>query len=124
MNFCEGQQIVVIDKEQLLGTLRTNRANHVSTYEAACNGYRRMAIDAIERMLKDARNGGMIATHVGLTPPRDHTRDYDRVIRALEFSVDSRAQLTEKQFAQYVMDDWEWRHDFVTLAASYSAYTR
>jgi hypothetical protein len=121
MQFIDGQQLIQIDKDTLIGKLAANRAQHRAVFEEACAGYRTMAIERMEGMLEDARQGRQITVHIGLTMPADHTRDYDRVITALTMSVDSLATLTEQQFAHYVMDDWSWKRDFLTLAGSYSA---
>lgn len=120
MRFIDGKQIIELDKPALIETLTKNRDQHRAVFEEACEGYRKMATERIAAMLKDAKEGRQIAQYVGLTVPTDHTGDYNRVITALTMSVDSRCALTEQQFAQYVMDDWEWRKNFLTAAGSYS----
>jgi hypothetical protein len=49
----------------------------------------------------------------------DQTKDYDRVIRMLEMTVDEIITIGAVEFQQYVMDDWTWKEQFT---ASNSAY--
>ena len=71
-------------------------------------------------MLEDAKKGLRYTTMKQLMQPVDQTREYDRVIRALEMSVDTKIELTEDEFSQYEMDDWSWKRQFL---ASNSLYT-
>ena len=60
--------------------------------------------------------------------PEDHSRDYERAIRMVELSVYERFSLTEHQFNQYVLNDWEWKNSFLNstsmlYVSGYSAPT-
>ncbi|MFI5387626.1 MAG: hypothetical protein ACHQ50_16075 [Fimbriimonadales bacterium] len=70
-------------------------------------------------MLADAKAGRRIRRAVAMPEPEDHTRDYDRIVRMLEMSVDDVLVLSEYDFSQYVMDQWEWAGTFASNTLSY-----
>lgn len=37
----------------------------------------------------------------------------------MEMETRSQIELTEEEFAQYVMDDWRWKGQFAATTASY-----
>jgi hypothetical protein len=115
-----GMSKVTVKKAELLAAIRKNRDTHNTTFLSAQEGYRAQAIEELDRMLKDAREGKKIRRSVELVEPEEHTRDYDRVIRMLEMSTAEEIMITEKQFSQYVLDEWGWMHAF---AQSTSRYT-
>jgi hypothetical protein len=41
-------------------------------------------------------------------PPQDMTSKYDRVLRMLELETREDIELTDREYAQYVENDWEW----------------
>lgn len=43
---------------------------------------------------------------------------------ALEMSVDDEIVLDESSFAEYVMDDWDWQHQFLSDSSAYSLTAR
>lgn len=117
----EGRKMntVKVKTSALLETLRTNRTAHRDTFEKAVVGYRKAAVAEIEGMLSDAREGRRIRRSVTLIEPMDQTKDYDRVIKMLEMSVDAEMEISEGEFAQYVCDDWAWKNQFRTSTMSY-----
>lgn len=54
-----------------------------------------------------------------LTTPEDHTKDYDRAIQMVEWSIEDTIELDTRQFQQLVMDEWEWKERFDTQIAAY-----
>ncbi len=111
---------VSVKKKELLTTIQANRATHRQEFEAALEGYRTHVVAELERTLMEARRGQTIRG-VSFTVPSDHTDDYDRAIRMLEMSVDEEIEISQHDFAQYVMDDWSWKRDFLTTNSLYTA---
>ncbi len=111
---------VIVNKDELLETLKKNRETHRMIFEDAQKGYREEAIRLLDIALNDAKIGKKITTFIQLESPVDQTKDYDRIIRMLEMSVDEQIDLTEHDFAQYVLDDWSWKQDFLTKNAFYT----
>ncbi len=113
---------VTVKKKDLLDTIRRNRDHHHSQFVETMEGYRETVIKRVEQTLTGLRAGGNFDPYEfnRLTPPQDHTKDYDRVIRMLEMSTSDEITCTEKQFNQYVLDEWTWKDEFSTSNALYS----
>lgn len=102
-----------VNKTELLETLRRNREDHRRIFEEALEGFRREAIAELEQKIKDLQAGKHRTVYISKPVPRDHTSDYDRAIRVMEMTVDDIITLSERDFAQYVMDNWGWQREFV-----------
>lgn len=111
---------VKLNRKQLLKVIKENRAKHWEVFERAFEGYRRECIKVLEQnldLLKQSRTKAVRFTEVA---PQDHTSDYDRVILMLEMSVEKVVELSQREFQQYVQDDWQWKQAW---SLSNSKYT-
>lgn len=113
--------VIKVEKTKLLDTVRTNMENHRAIFEKALEGYRKQVIAELESMLEEAKAGKRIRRSVNLIEPMDQTKDYKRIVTALEMSTDEIIELNEHEFAQYVMDDWNWKNQFATSTMTYLA---
>jgi hypothetical protein len=52
-----------------------------------------------------------------LQRPTSHIKEYDRVLDMLEASLDEEFELSDKEFSQYVRDEWSWKTDFITTVS-------
>jgi hypothetical protein len=111
---------LTFNKAELLERMRANRDRHRQAFEEALEGYRAQMVAELETMLGDAKAGRRIRRAVQLPEPRDHTRDYDRVILMLELAETERITLSEQEFSCFVLDEWGWREDFLSTGARYS----
>jgi hypothetical protein len=112
---------VRVEKSDLLERLRENRDGHREVFLRATEGFREEVVRQLDQALEEARAGRKFRTSFALPEPSDHTRDYDRVIEMLELCVDQIVELDQREFAQYVQDDWGWRPDFVQTSSQYLA---
>ncbi len=120
---------VTVRKEELLKKVRANRTSHIAEYLEACEGYRAKALAKIDEVFGDLKakveslkDGQVIALmHVtfGLEVPQTHEKDYDQVIMMLEMSTEDTVKLASDEFACYVMDDWDWKKDFLLSNSRY-----
>jgi len=120
---------VKVKKQDLLGKVKVNREKHISEYEEAVVGYKAAAIQEIERgmnklkrQVSELREGEVVrlaAVSFNLQVPENHARDYDQVIEMLTMSVDEELSIRSDEFACYVMDNWEWKDDFVNVSNVY-----
>jgi hypothetical protein len=108
-----------VNKAELLGKIKANRATHTDIFERALVKYRELVIVELDKMLAEAKAGRRILRAVNLVEPVNHTRDYDRAIAMLEMSVDKEVKLTASEYAQYVDDDWGWKGQFRTSNSRY-----
>lgn len=120
-NGYNGMGVVKVKKDDLLARVRDNRDKHRAIFEDAVKGFRTKAVELLEQRLEDARKGRRINIHINLPTPIDQTREYDRIIKMLEMSVDQEIELTQTEFTNYVMDDWSWKKMFSSTNAMYTA---
>lgn len=116
-----GMDIVKVKKSELLEILKKNRDEHREIFLEALDGYHKAALKALQDRVDEAKQNKRISLHFVLVEPQDQTKQYDRIIRMLAMSVDDEVQLTQKEFANYVMDDWSWMDQFLTSNLGYSA---
>jgi hypothetical protein len=110
-----------VRKDELLEIVKQNREHHNEVVAEAMGNYRKTAIAELETMLADAKAGRRIHRSIELIQPMDMTREYDQIIRQLEMEVEDTAELSAGEFAQYVLNRWDWGEQF---ANSTRAYTR
>jgi len=115
---------VKIARDDLLVVVKKNRASHRQIFEEALIGYRDEVIRQLEQRLDEAKRNKRVNHHISLIEPMDQTKEYDRIIKMLEMSVESEIELTQSQFAMYVMDDWSWKQQFTASNVNYSATLR
>ena len=116
----EGGTRVTVKKETLLAALKKNRDGHRKVFLKAQEGFRRLCIEHLDKMLASAKAGKAFATSIGLIAPQDHTKEYDVNIQMLEMSEDKKLVISEEQFRHFVQDDWDWRNDFLINSAQYT----
>lgn len=114
-----GESKVTVKKDALLEAVVKNRAAHADEHLTALLGYRNAVIAKLQMMLKQAEAGKLDETHIGLVEPKSHVKDYDRVIRMLTMSVAEEWTISEQQFSQYVLDEWDWQATFKASTARY-----
>jgi hypothetical protein len=112
---------ITVNKEELLEKLRANRENHRAVFQAALEGYRTEALDRLEEKVAALRAGKIPDLKLGLVVPADHTRDYDRVIAMVEMDTSRLFSLSEYDFGSYVLDDWDWKRQFIRTSSAYAA---
>lgn len=112
---------VTVRKQELLDILRENRTNHRAIFEEACEGYQKETERILQEHLDEVRAGKRKKITVSLPYPEDHTKDYDRAIKMVEMSVNDEITMTDYDFQSYVMDDWQWKRQFLASNAPYSS---
>ena len=115
---------VKVKKAKLLDTLRQNRDKHVEDFKDACTGYREAVEKNVKELLKTVKKADSdtvldLELYINLSKPVSHKKDYDIAISMLEWSVDEFVNLDQREFRQYVNDEWDWKE---TFAASTSFY--
>lgn len=120
---------VKVKREDLLKKVKENRVTHIKEYREAVEGYKSAAIAELakgmiqlKKQVDDLETGEMIrlsTVSFNLAVPQDHTKDYDQVIAMLEMSVDDTLTIRSDEFACFVMDDWDWKQDFLNTSMLY-----
>lgn len=108
-------------RTQLLAKIEDNRANHRALFLKAQEGYRRMVIEELDKMLADAREGKPIRTTIALQAPQDHTDEYDNAIEMLRMDIEEHIEISAHDFQCYVRDKWQWSAHANFLNSTYAA---
>lgn len=111
---------ITVRKADLLAKIRANRQEHREIFEEALEGYKAEALRNLEDHIDRLKRGKLRHVYIAMPVPQDHTSDYDRVIAMLEMDVSDEVELSEGEFARYVLDDWQWQDQFLTTASNYS----
>lgn len=115
-----GASTVKVKKAELLDALKRNRDGHKAAYEESFAGYleelRTRLANAVVQAGKGIDTRGTI---VSMETPTSHLKEYERAIRMLEMSVGTEVEVSEGSFRQLVLDEWDWKHKFMTVSSSY-----
>ncbi|GAB3862582.1 hypothetical protein GCM10028801_28330 [Nocardioides maradonensis] len=112
-------RVIKVDRDEFVAKVQQNRDNHRAVFERALEGYRDRWIRELEQRLHDVRRGRAIDQYFRLPEPEDHTDDYDRVLTMARMQIDDVIELSEDEFAMYVMDQWAWKSDFASTTSRY-----
>lgn len=110
---------VRLDRDEFAATVQANRDHHRCIFEEALEGYRKRLMQELEHRVRDLKGGRRVDVYIRLPEPEDHTEDYDRILTMARMSVDDVIELTQDDFAMYVMDQWHWRRDFDATTGHY-----
>ena len=116
----KGMETVKVKCDRLLTILKDNRKEHREIFVEAVDGYRKAAIKALDARLDEVKKGLKLSLSFRLEEPQDMTKQYDLIIKMLEMSIDTEIELTQKEFANYVQDDWSWMGQFLASNSGYS----
>jgi len=111
---------VRIERVDLLEALKQNLTGHRHIFLEAQEGYRKMMMEELTRMLEEAAAGKQIRRQVTIPEPTDHSEDYESVILMLEMCVDKVIEITVEDFQQFVMDNWGWKRKWTDVTSSYT----
>jgi len=115
-----GESKVTVRRTELLEALRGNRTKHAADYAESLVGFKAAFIEEAEKLLAAAKAGKTDKQVIGLAEPKDYTKDYDRVIRMMEMCTADEVTVTEQQFSQFVLDEWQWQAQFNATKMRYS----
>lgn len=111
-----------VSKARLLTKLKENRDIHIKEYEEVYDEYQVDVIAKMKKLLSAAKKVNRlkeIDTRVGLNPPRSNETDYNMAIKMLEFSIDDELEITQNEFEQYVLNEWDWTRQFANSKLTY-----
>jgi hypothetical protein len=114
-------ETVTVKKDDLIEVVKKNRAEHRAIFEEAVIGYQTQCLELLEEHIKRLKKNSKYRVAINLPIPEDHTADYDRALTMLGMSVHDEIEMSEHDFAQYVMDDWGWQRAFLASSSNYSA---
>ena len=105
-------QKVTVKKETLLKALKENKTKHLSGFEKSMNQYQKRLVKILSAKLEEAKKPGKkVNLNFNLYPPSDHSGEYESVIKMLEMGEETTVELSQNEFQQYVLDEWNG-HNF------------
>lgn len=114
-------QSIKVERNALITRIQQNREQHRILFVAAEEAFRARVIEELEEMLRDARAGGELWTHVDLVPPSNHTEEYDAVLDMLQMSVEDVIVLNETEYRQLVLNKWAWFSSVTAINTTYAS---
>lgn len=111
---------IMANREQVLETLKKNRETHKKIVEEAREGYLKKAEEELKKRLSKVKEGNLVDLFFRLNLPVDQTKVYDTAIKMLEMHVDNEIELSAYQVRNLVMDEWDWKEQFIGTNALYS----
>lgn len=112
---------VRINKVAFIEKVTANKDQHRAIFEKAQEGYRAFLVKELEQRLDEANRGVKVDRYIRCDEPEDHTEDYEQALLMAELSVDDVLEITQQEFAWYIMDRWTWKQQWVATASTYTA---
>ena len=119
MHVLNSMKIVAKTKDVLAALVR-NREKHRKIVAEARVGYAKKAREALLDQLNKLETGKTTVVTFHLVAPQDHTKVYDTAIKMLHMHTGETVELTSDQVQTLVMDDWDWKGQFLLSNAAYS----
>lgn len=113
---------VNINRKELLDIVRGNKDKHIKEYAESVDEYTKAMLKIANLNLKLIKTGDLEKIkEVQSYPPRPNSYEdnYTRAARMLELSVDDVIELDEGTFSQLVLDEWNWKNQFVSSTTMY-----
>jgi hypothetical protein len=109
---------VKVNTSDLLKVLQENYEIHANEFKQLRAKYLDALQDVLESALADISTNVM---PVILMPeqPKSHVADYEQAIKMAKMSTEGVIELTEHEFSQLVMDNWDWKHKFEMTKTAY-----
>lgn len=114
-------------RSDVLEALRGNREAHIEIVEEARLGYAKKAEDQLLRAISEIREGKADPTKgwsFNLQPVIDNIKVYNRAITMFEMEQRDIVKLSQEQVGSLIMDEWDWKEEFIGSNALYSAKAR
>ena len=111
--------LITVNKQNLLLTLKENQKIHDEAYANSQLGYRKVVIKTLQTKLKDVQANKEIDLHFGLVGPVSYTDVYTTAIGMLEWCLEDIVQLTRTNYENFVLDEWSWSNNFKMASGLY-----
>lgn len=114
------EMTTTIKTQDLLRTLKLNKERHKAIVDEARAGYLKKAKEAIKERMSQLDSGKIVSLSFNLTPPQDHTEDYEVAIEMFTAHTEDTVTLSTQQFRELYLDKWNWKRQFLVGNAMYS----
>lgn len=115
---------IPIFKGKLLEVLQENRTSHRNEYEEAYKLYLQEVDIRFEEFVTDFKKNPLEAFYKKPSPPPNHLKSYDSIIRKLELTASQIISLSNNEFEAYVQDNWGWKNQFKSAVSCYTNFVK
>jgi len=112
---------IKVKKDEIVKIIQDNMIKHKDIFKEAVEAYKKKLLQLLEDKIELVKRGSKINMFIQLPEPENHTKDYKRILEMLKMEVRVDIELEENQFAMYVLDDWEWKREWVKNTLSYTS---
>ena len=115
---------IKMNRFELLNIVISNCEKHKADYVEAVADYKTLVKDICAFNLKISKTESLEEFKKLKTVPAspvNYEPSYKRAIRMLELSVDEIIEVEEDVFNQLVLDEWDWKRNFVATASLYKS---
>ncbi len=109
----------VLDKEQVLSRLKTNKEEHEKIYKEAVFGFKERCEKQLSKALEKCN--GTEDIYLSLRAPRNYGSAYETAIEMVEFNKREEIELSANEFAMFMQDRWDWMDDFLNSSIDYNS---
>jgi hypothetical protein len=110
---------IKVDKKELITILKDNMNKHVIEHKKALDGYHQEVIEGLTKALEQAKSGEKYIVNILLEKPITYEESYKMIIGMLELDTSEHIELDEREYKQYVVDEWSWTHTLKSVNSSY-----
>ena len=112
--------IISVDRAELEKTLKLNREKHVTEFAEANGLYMEALAKDLKKKIRKLKEGEMVTLNFQHLPrPENHAEDYDRALSMLSWHTSDVIEVTEREFEQYINDEWGWKGQFLATTSNY-----
>jgi len=111
---------ITMKKSTLIDTIKKNLEVHVKEYKEMHVLYSIKAIELTKELLsKVEKDATGVYLAISLTEPTSSEESYNTALEMLELEVNDTVTISEKEFKQYIKDEWNWSHSFAISKTAY-----
>lgn len=107
---------IQVKKETVLEILRKNKEIHHVEFEEAIQGWIEEAKKKLTELLDKLNSDKASETkfEVYLPKPASYEKEYDKVIKMVEFEIRDVIEISSADFEKYFLDEWSWKESFLS----------
>ena len=119
------ERVITVKRAALLTKLAENKKEHEKLYNEAVVGYRVAVKNKLSAELDRVSSSKDWLENLGISmvKPTSYLKEFDRAIAMFTMEVNDEVELSEEDFSQYVMNEWDWMRNWVVSNAGYSGQT-
>jgi hypothetical protein len=109
---------------ELLDIVRANKEKHITEFNESVADFKALTLKVASDNMVAARTGDLKEfKKIKPSPsaPTSYEDSYKRAIRMLELSIEDVIEVEEDVFNQLVLDEWNWKHQFIASNTMYKS---